>query len=172
MLNKKIYLLFIFYSQLAFSEEIKTKYCFDLNKINDGYYKVCLYKGEEEGSDNEARFSFFDEKGLETKYPNPAMYQNTKLIKVKNNRVYVQSIFSDNGLVDLNFIFSVKNKKVFLDQFSAYSYINVAPKGAKESCIVKINQIYNNPISYYVDRYLFDLNKKERAKLCVIKYNK
>ncbi len=148
------------------------KSCFDLNKTNDGYYKVCLYKGEEEGSDNEAIFSFFKKESFEITYPTPAFYSDTELIKIKDNKVYVRSTFSDNGLVDLNFIYSVKGEKIFLDKIFSYSTINISPYGAVEICKVEINRIYDNKISYYVNNFLFDLNEKDRRKACVTKYNK
>lgn len=102
-------------------------------------------------------------------YPSISYYENVSIRKLDEKNFQVINDYYYSSPVTIYSNFTIKNKIVYLKSIQTLSFPNVSPRGVREECKVVINLIYNNPLESYIDSTVFDENKNNRKKICILR---
>ncbi|WPE82744.1 hypothetical protein [Acinetobacter courvalinii] len=101
-------------------------------------------------------------------YPSVSYYDEVEIKEIKNNKLQIINNYSDKDPVVIYSNFLLKDKVLILSSIRTVSYPNLSPRGGKQECEVKLNEFFNQPLQYYIDKFVFDLSESEKLKICKI----
>lgn len=104
-------------------------------------------------------------------YPSVSYYDEVKIKEIKNNKIQIINNYSDKAPVVIYSKFLLKDRVLILSSIRTVSYPNLSPKGGKQECEVILNEFFNQPLQYYVDKFIFDLSESEKLEVCKIDKN-
>ncbi|MCU4641918.1 hypothetical protein [Acinetobacter courvalinii] len=104
-------------------------------------------------------------------YPSVSYYDEVEIKEIKNNKLQIINNYSDKDPVVIYSNFLLKDKMLILSSIRTVSYPNLSPRGGKQECEVKLNEFFNQPLQYYIDKFVFDLSESEKLKICKIDKN-
>lgn len=108
---------------------------------------------------------------INKEYPSVSYYDEVEIKEIKNNKLQIINNYSDKDPVVIYSNFLLKDKMLILSSIRTVSYPNLSPRGGKQECEVKLNEFFNQPLQYYIDKFVFDLSESEKLKICKIDKN-
>ncbi|MCU4582348.1 hypothetical protein KTJ32_15240 [Acinetobacter gyllenbergii] len=104
-------------------------------------------------------------------YPSVSYYDEVEIKKINNNKFQVINSYSDKSPIVIYSSFILKDGVLNLSSIRTISYPNLSPRGAKQECDVELNNVFEKPLQYYVDNFVFDLSEREKLMVCKLNKN-
>ncbi|MCU4367337.1 hypothetical protein [Acinetobacter courvalinii] len=104
-------------------------------------------------------------------YPSVSYYDEVKIKEINNKKVQVINKYNDKAPIVIYSNFLLKDRMLILSSIRTVSYPNLSPRGGKQECKVKLNEFFNQPLQYYVDKFIFNLSESEKLEVCKIHKN-
>lgn len=104
-------------------------------------------------------------------YPSVSYYDEVKIKEINNKKVQVINKYNDKAPIVIYSNFLLKDRMLILSSIRTVSYPNLSPRGGKQECKVKLNEFFNQPLQYYVDKFIFNLSESKKLEVCKIDKN-